>query len=353
MQPPIIIQFLDSGLDKELTREVKQILGGEIKGDIRLYRKTVILLGSYLLYYLIPFFVPVPPWLLIFTYSILAGLTMASIGMSVMHDANHESYSHSQKVNRRLGLVLYGIGGYLYNWMMQHNFIHHTYTNSEHDDDLGFGKLFRFSPNQDWKPHHRFQHLYALFLYPLMTILWITTKDFAQVARYKKEGRSGFENLPKHLFFVSVSKILYYGFWLVLPLIFWKAESRAIVLSFVGMHLVAGFTLAIVFQPAHVNSVTVFPSELKFRNKTEHQIMTSCNFAMKSKFITWFIGGLNFQTEHHLFPYISHVHYRKIAPVVQKYCKEKGLVYKNLGSLLSAIRDHFKFMKKLGDPNFV
>lgn len=348
MQPPII-QFSDSGLDSELRKEVMKFLGEETRGGVEIYKTTAILFVFFLSWYLIPFFVTVPPWLLIFAYALLEGLTTASIGMAVMHDANHGSYSKNQKVNQQVGrATLRLLGADPDDWNMQHNFIHHTYTNSEHDDDLGFGNLFRFSPNQEWKPHHRFQHLYAPILYPLMTILWITTKDFDQVRRYNKEGRTGFENLPERLKKLRISKALYYGFWLILPLLFWQAGFWVVVLSFIGKHLVSGFTLAIIFQPAHVSSVAVFPSELKFRNRTEYQIMTSCNFAMKSKFITRFSGGLNFQIEHHLFPYISHVHYPDIAPIVQRCCKRNGITYNDLGSFGDAIKDHFRHLRELG-----
>jgi len=337
-----------SSLDTDLQKRVKAVLGEDIRGGKRLYWKAGILLTLYLTFFILPCFVFVPKSLLIPLYSIFAGIAMAGIGMDVMHDANHGSFAVKQKTNKIFGYSMYLVGGYLPDWIWQHNNIHHTVTNTNHDDDLKSGGLFRFSPNQKRRWHHQFQHIYAPVVYSLMTILWITTKDFFQVVRYKREGISGFENLGKHLFFVVVSKIGYYAFWLGLPLLFWKTENWVALASFVGMHLVAGFTLSIVFQPAHVTSLVVFPKEKTFKSIAEHQLSTSCNYAIGNKFITWLSGGLNHQIEHHLFPRYSHVHYPKIAPVVRAFAKEKGLPYNDLGSFWDAIKDHFRHLRELG-----
>ena len=78
----------------------------------------------------------------------LMGLGMAGIGMSVMHDANHGSYSKNRLVNRVLGFMINFLGGYHVNWKIQHNVLHHSFTNVEdYDEDIKIG-LMRFSHNQ-------------------------------------------------------------------------------------------------------------------------------------------------------------------------------------------------------------
>ena len=82
---------------------------------------------------------------------VLMGFGMSGIGLAIMHDANHGSYSKSQKVNNALGYLLNIIGGYHVNWKIQHNVLHHSFTNVERfDGDIKNG-LIRFSPNQERK----------------------------------------------------------------------------------------------------------------------------------------------------------------------------------------------------------
>lgn len=347
------ITYTDRSSDGELRKKVAVVLQGKQTGDWRLYTKAGILLVSYLTLYAIPFFLVLPGWLILIS-SVISGILMAAIGIGIMHDANHGSFSRKKWINTLFGSSMYLVGGYLPNWKMQHNVIHHTYTNvHDHDDDLDTGGILRFSPRQPWKPHHKYQVFIAPFLYAIMTIFWITSKDFVQVARYKKEGKKDFQNRTKRFVSVSISKVAYLIFWLVIPLMFWKSSWSVAVGAFFMMHFTAGLLLALIFQPAHVSSLTVFEKEPVFRSRTEQQIRTSCNFATKSPFVTWISGGLNYQIEHHLFPNISHVHYPKIAPIVQAYCKEKGLPYNNLGSFWSAVRNHFNFLKYLGATKVV
>ena len=115
------------------------------------------------------------------------GFGMAGIGLSVMHDGNHNAYSKNPLINKFSGFGLNLMGGYDLNWRIQHNLLHHTYTNIDGmDEDVDAGIILRFSSNQKRKRHHRFQHLYAWLLYALLSISWITNKDFIQVVKYHK-----------------------------------------------------------------------------------------------------------------------------------------------------------------------
>src|SRR3954468_15382399 len=68
--------------------------------------------------------------------SLIMGLGMAGIGMSVMHDANHGAYSANQAINQFISLSLTIVGGDNRNWKTQHNILHHTFTNIHgHDRD--------------------------------------------------------------------------------------------------------------------------------------------------------------------------------------------------------------------------
>ena len=295
-----------------------------------------------------------------FTYLLMwvvMGFGMAGIGMSVMHDANHGSYSKSKTVNLIMGYLIHFIGGSATNWKLQHNVLHHSYTNiSGMDEDIDLDPLMRFSPDQKRKKFHRFQHIYAWVLYGFMTISWALDKDFQQLFRYKRKGLLKIHkiNFSKSFSFLICSKLFYYGYMLVLPIIVSPSWWMALVGFFV-MHFIAGFVLAIVFQCAHVVENADYPKPKKGGNMEHnwfaHQLHTTSNFASNSRLFSWFVGGLNFQVEHHLFPNICHVHYKKISPIVKKTAEEFGLPYHSFRTFFDALSCHTRQLKKLGIAN--
>ena len=112
------------------------------------------------------------------------------------------------------------------------------------------------------------------------------------------------------------------------------------------------FILAVIFQPAHVMEDTEFPvsedGKTVQENWTIHQLKTTCNLASKSRFFSWFVGGLNYQIEHHLFPNICHVHYRKLSPIVMETAKEFEIPYHTMTTFSEALVRHGRMLYKLG-----
>lgn len=287
--------------------------------------------------------------------AIIMGFGMAIIGMAVMHDANHGSASSKGWVNFLVGNVINFIGGFAVNWRIQHNVLHHTYTNVDgYDEDLESTPLLRFSPHTPKKKAHRFQHIYAPFFYSILTLYWCTTKDFEQLNRFNRLGLLKTQNTSFgiELLKLIASKLLYYGY--IFGLTIWLTDYGVlpIVVGFLLMHVVAGLLLSLVFQPAHVVETSIFPeveSDVEMEdNWLVHQLKTTKNFGTGSRALTWFIGGLNHQIEHHLFPGISHVHYSKIAPIVERIAKKYQIPYYNSQTFFAAVREHFFFLKQLG-----
>jgi linoleoyl-CoA desaturase len=288
----------------------------------------------------------------------LMGFGTAGIGLSIMHDANHRSYSKRQWVNTLLSYSLNLVGGFSPNWQQQHNVMHHSYTNIEgHDEDIDPGGILRFSPNSPWKKHHRFQHLYAWFLYGLMTLTWTTNKDIKQLAGYLKDGVVGKKGMKKGRLIteLTISKILYFAYIIVLPIIFLPVPWWTVVLLYLMMHFISGFLLAVIFQAAHVMPENDFPmpdSDGNIENNwAVHQLMTTTDFAQNRRVFSWLIGGLNFQVEHHLFPTVCHVHYRKIAKIVRETAMEYQVPYHVRPSFVNALSEHYKMLKLLGQES--
>ncbi len=317
--------------------------------------KTVVLVGTYALLYgaIVGGFVT-NAWLVLLAWTAL-GIVTAGIGFSVMHDANHGAYSRNKYVNGVLGWVINLIGGFAPNWKIQHNTLHHSFTNVHGmDEDIDAGKLLRFSPEQERLWFHKFQHLYAWFLYSLMTHMWITTKDFKQLVRYHRSGLleqhdMSFPKVFAELIFV---KVVYYIYLLVIPLVFSPASWWITVIGFAIMHFALGFLLGCVFQTAHVMEAAVFPTTDEEgnlgHNWAVHQLMTTTNYAPNNRILSWFVGGLNYQVEHHLFPNVCHIHYRRISKIVQETAQEYNFPYHTLPSFRSALRIHWNMLRSLG-----
>lgn len=284
----------------------------------------------------------------------VSGLGMVGIGMNVMHDANHGTFSSNKKVNKAFALSLNMVGSNAKIWTIQHNVLHHTYTNIDHaDDDINLPKFIRVSPNAKQYKIHRYQHIYIWFLYGLTTIFWITIKDFVSVTRYKKMGFVKERMFPSILKIVGW-KLLYYTYALVLPLIFAPVEPLYVVLAFLNMHFMVGLFTTVIFQAAHIVPEADFPlpedGDKIENNWYIHQMQTTANFAQKSRVLSWFIGGLNYQIEHHLFPNISHVHYKKISKIVRDTAKEFNITYHVQGNFIQTVLNHARYLRDLGKP---
>lgn len=322
-------------------------------GDWRLFIKTFILIGTAVGCYLLLMLVSMNGITAILL-SALFGYTSACIGFSVMHDANHGSYCPNQKLNDLIGLIASnGLGASAYFWKQKHNIIHHTYTNVDGiDDDIAKSPIIRQCETQKWVPAHKVQHLYLPFIYGLSSIFWIFIMDFTKYFSRKIYTTAAWKlTLKNHVIF-WVTKVYYVAIYIVVPIMVWGWSGW--LAGWLVANAVMGITLSFVFQLAHVVENTEFEhiplDETKHIETAwaEHQIKTTANFAMGNKVISWFVGGLNYQIEHHLFPRVSHIHYPAISKIVQQKCKEYNLPYYQNITLTDALASHFRVMRQLG-----
>lgn len=355
------IRFNESN-NKEFFQELKKNVDNYFsenkiskQGDHRMVIKTIFMLTLYL----------VPLGLLIggvassFGMSLIfwsiMGLGMAGIGLSVMHDANHGAYSTNPKVNQAMGFVLNIIGGYHINWKIQHNVLHHSFTNiNGYDEDIDKAGIIRFSPDQPKKKLFRFQLLYAPILYSILTLYWCTVKDYEQLFSYNKRGllKTQGVTFAQALFRIVLYKVVYYFVTIALVILMTDLLWYEVILGFVLMQMICGLILALVFQSAHVLEETEFfePSD---DNTVEnswaiHQMRTTANFANGNRTLTWLIGGLNHQVEHHLFPTICHIHYPALSKIVRRTAKKYDVPYNEHKTFAGAIVSHFKMLAALG-----
>ncbi|MEK6482118.1 acyl-CoA desaturase [Catalinimonas sp. 4WD22] len=324
-------------------------------GNHEMIIKTAILLGLYILSYLAILILPLNAWLLL-PFALLMGISKAGVGMTVMHDALHGSYSKNTFVNKLMGNSIYLLGANADVWKIQHNVLHHTYTNIHGvDEDISTKVVIRLSKQSPLKKYHHYQHIYVFFLYGLMTLLMLVN-DFFKMLRYHKQGliRKQKFNINNEYSKLLASKVLYLFFVIGLPILLTSLLWWQVLIGFVVMHLTAGFILSVIFQMAHVVEGANQPipdTEGNIENAwAVHELQTTADFAPNNRFLNWYIGGLNFQIEHHLFPNICHVHYPKIAHIVKQTAEDFQLDYNVKPNFIEALKSHVSMLKMLGQP---
>lgn len=325
------------------------------KGNAEMVLKTVFMCCLYFL----PFFLIVSGQLTTFWSNmsmwVLMGLGMSGIGLSVMHDANHGSYSKNAKVNHTVGLIINFIGGYHINWKIQHNVLHHTYTNIQGmDDDISKNNTLRLSPHQKQQNFHKYQIFYAPFLYSILSLYWFLGKDIEQTIKYGKENLVQEQGISirRAALEIFIAKFAYLILFVILPIIYSPIAWWQSLCGFLLMHAICGQILALIFQCAHVLEETDFFETTQSSNMENsfaiHQMRTTSNFANGSTFFSWCIGGLNYQIEHHLFPNICHVHYKHISKIVKSTAEEFEVPYNHHVTFFDALKSHFKQLNNLG-----
>jgi linoleoyl-CoA desaturase len=318
--------------------------------------KTVFMFSLYLIpYFLLIGGVTANPWVMLGLCMVM-GFGMAGIGLSIMHDANHGAYSNKPWVNNLLGLSLNLVGGHALNWKVQHNVLHHTYTNiHDVDEDISPRGILRMAPESKWIPLHKYQHYYGWFFYGLMTLVWVLVKDYVRIIKYQREGliKKQRTSAAKEWTIMLATKAVYFTYILAVPMWLLPVTFGQVIIGFLVMHYIAGFILAIIFQPAHVVEGTEYPMPDEQGNLENnwaiHQLHTTTNFGHKEKLFSWYVGGLNYQVEHHLFPNICHVHYRDIAKIVEQTAKEFNLPYKSKETFFDAVVAHARQLKILSE----
>jgi linoleoyl-CoA desaturase len=315
-----------------------------------MFLKTAVILGWWVGSWVLLTFVAVTWWQAALC-CISLGLAMAGIGFSIQHDGNHTGYSKNKWISGAMAFTLDLLGGSSYIWHWKHNVFHHSNPNiTGLDVDIDIRPLCRLSPAQQRRFAHRFQHLYIWVLYAFLAVKWHFVDDFTNLAK----GKIGAQSFPrpkgwKLLMFIG-GKLSFYSWALAVPMLFhpwWQ-----VLLCYALVSVVLSETLAVTFQLAHCVEGAQFPAlEVGSEPKMEwavHQVVTSANFALGNPLVTWYVGGLNYQIEHHLFPKVCHMRLPEIAPIVQALCKEQGIPYKINDSTFGAIGSHARWIRQLG-----
>jgi linoleoyl-CoA desaturase len=290
---------------------------------------------------------------------VIHGFAQLYMAFNIAHDANHRAYSKSKLVNKLFGYVFDLVGVSSYMWRLLHNDAHHSFVNIRGaDTTLISGKIFRFTPHDQRRPYHRYQHLYAPLIYCLSTLDWVLTKDYRWLFSSQRFGNRTVITHPVHeVIVLFAGKAFYYGYVLVIPFFVLSAPWYSIIVGFVVMHFFLGFTIALIFQPNHFNEHAAYPEAdekgVIGNNYIKHIFDTTADYARGNPFAVWILGSLNLHVIHHMFPGICHVHYAALTKIVKSTAEEYGFCYREKGTIAGAFLDHLRWMKTLGHSDSV
>jgi linoleoyl-CoA desaturase len=355
--PPRVRFPRDHGFHAELKRRAAAYFEATRRarwGGAAMHAKTAAILSWFAASYgLLLLWGATSAWLAL-ALTVSLALATAGIGFSVMHDANHGAYSRSARVNRVWGLALDFVGGSSYLWRVKHNVHHHTYPNvAGMDADIDAEPFLRLAPSQRLRAFHRHQQVYAWLLYGVLAVKWWFLDDVVDLVR----GRIGQLPFPRpcgrELAVFVTGKAVFLTWAAVVPVLVFR--SGWIAPLFLLGALTLGVVMSTVFQLAHAVPGAAFHAAGAADPRmptgwAEHQVRATVDFAPSNRLLSWYVGGLNFQIEHHLFADVCHVHYPALARIVEATCREHGVSHRTHPTLRAAITAHYRFLRALGRP---
>lgn len=296
-------------------------------------------------------------------FASLCGICGAWTCFMPTHEGSHASTTESPLLWRLQGMTLdYVLGAGYYTWLHQHFLGHHPFTNVvDHERPLDAidpdvltnePDLRRIKPHQNYHSRYRFQKFYAPLLYGLLGMKF-RVNDFIILFGVKTNGVVRVNPMNTwHTVNFWLGKAFWLSYRIVLPCMFapvWKA-----LLLFAVSDLVTSWMLALVFQVNHVIPQAEWPavdkdSGMVNMDWAQMQLATTLDYAHGSWLTTFATGALNYQVTHHLFPYISQIHYPAIAPIIKQHCKKHGIIYHELPSFWAALKNHISYLAMLGD----
>lgn len=287
-----------------------------------------------------------------YTFYLLMGLSILLTAFNISHDAAHGVAVKSKFWNKVLFSLSFNLqGNNAYVWGKNHNESHHLYTNIEGSDiDVLNNPLFRMTESQELKWFHRYQFIYAPFLYLLYSLNWFLFRETLML--FNLSSRTIKIEIPKNeVVKLVIYKLLYIGYMVILPIYFLPFGWQTVLLAFLLNHFMVSILFVGVLGVSHLSDFVEHPVPDQ-NNKLNMswpklQMCTSVDYNADSKFFNWTLGGFNAHALHHLLPNICHVHYLEILPIFRELAQKHGLNYMEM-PYGKSLASHFRFLKGMG-----
>jgi linoleoyl-CoA desaturase len=284
---------------------------------------------------------------------ILLGIAMVGAGFNIGHEALHNAYSSNKPTNKLLGYTMDLLGPSSYLWKINHS-AHHAFTNiHEMDGDIKDSQIVRLCPHSPYHPMHRYQIITIFFIYISFYLLFIYLFNTINMLGINLGGGKKIRHPRKEILKFIFFKLLYIAIWIAIPMIVLDLKVSVFICGYLILSGVIGSVFTIIFALAHTVEQADFPvpeSNEKY-SWAEHQLRTTCNFRIRNKLLEHYVGGLNYQIEHHLFPNICSIHYPKISSIVKRVAEKHRIPYYSSAGFLESVRSHFKLIWRLSRPD--
>ena len=280
---------------------------------------------------------------------VFLALLVAGVGFNVSHEAMHGAFSKNSKINRALGLTMDLVGPSSYLWKINHS-AHHSHTNIHGlDGDIKDSGLLRLCPFAPYRKLHKYQIITAVFIYSTFYLLIVYVFNFINITgknfRNNEERKHPVNKIAEFIIF----KTCYLAIWIIIPFQAMNYTFFEFGMGYLIFSGIVGSTLSLIFFIAHTVESTAYVRQSELAQTiswAEHQLKTTSNFKT-NRIFRFYLGGLNYQVEHHLFPGISSIHYSKLSPIIMKVANDFGVSYLSYDSLGGALKSHFRLLRRL------
>lgn len=272
------------------------------------------------------------------------GVMFALIGLCIQHDANHGAVSYRYPIlNTIFGYTQDWIGGSAILWKHHHVLLHHAYTNIRDQDPDITTDIIRLHKMTKWNRWYSFQAIYVWFLLPLLPLNW-HFKEISDLLNMNHMGHAISVAAANEVRLSLILRLLFILRFYIIPIYYYPSlYTLSCLLLTLG---VGGLYLGVNFIISHNFENTYVPDK-DDEDWCFVQIKTSSTVG--GRLLGFFHGGLNYQIEHHLFPKICHVHYHKLQPIVQQWCKDYNLPYTYFPRFIDNIRSCYKHLNMIGN----
>ena len=280
------------------------------------------------------------------------GVASLLLAINIGHDGAHAVLSRRNWINQ---LGLYGsfilVGADPYLWRLRHVRSHHVFPNVNGSDiDIDNNLFLRLSPNHKKRWYQRYQHLYAPFVFWLVDIHTVFIQDVHYLLKRRLANMVDIRHPASAYFGFVACKAAFIAIAFVIPVLalpipWWQVLFGALAVSFVSSCLFVYLLIG-----THFAEETAFPETDETGRLAHdwpvHAMLTSLDWSPYSLVANAISGGSNAHAAHHLFPNVSHAHYREITRIIAKAAAEFGLPH-HVTTLPRMVRSHFRFLKAL------
>lgn len=282
--------------------------------------------------------------------AVLTALALTMLPINIGHDATHGAASKNRLANDLLVVCTFGVlgmSGHL--WRHRHLHNHHMFSNLEGaDTDVDATILLRMTPHHPWLPIHKYQIWYAPILYGLALPLRVYVMDWFSLAIARRKDPKTWATTRQTLYFLG-NKAIHIGL-VVTPLFVMDIGFWTWLGSYLLAASAASTMLTMILIGTHIHEEASFPvadeDDRIPHDWGRHVIMTSCDWAPRSRIAAFFFGGLNAHTSHHLMPHIPHTLYTEISPILEEEAGKDGLPYHKM-SMLEMVTGHYRHLKAM------